>query len=174
MAEQHEVGDLVNNIAADIRTIVRSEIELAKAEVIPGAKKAGAGAAVLGGAAMIAGLALNLLLIALGFLFTNLIFWGRVEPAAAFAYGFLCAFGVYLIVAIILAAIGVRLLKKLTGPTSAIAEKEATIAAVQDAVSQGLVQVDMFAATNQKKVIRDESGAFASVLNAPRRAASKD
>ena len=47
--EQPEVGDVVKDISADISTLVKGEIALAKSEIIPQAKKAGIGAGLLAG-----------------------------------------------------------------------------------------------------------------------------
>jgi len=44
------VGDLVGKVAADLSTLVRQELELAKAEIKAEAGKAGKGAGLLGGA----------------------------------------------------------------------------------------------------------------------------
>ncbi|MDP9436063.1 MAG: phage holin family protein [Actinomycetota bacterium] len=47
---QVSVGQLVSQVTADLSTLMRQEFELAKAEVTAEAKKAGAGAGMLGGA----------------------------------------------------------------------------------------------------------------------------
>jgi len=44
------VGELIGEVAADLSTLMRKEIELAKAELTTEAKKAGKGAGMLGGA----------------------------------------------------------------------------------------------------------------------------
>jgi uncharacterized membrane protein YqjE len=46
------VGELVGQVAKDMSTLVRQELELAKAEVREEAKKAGKGAGMLGGAGL--------------------------------------------------------------------------------------------------------------------------
>ena len=50
-ADEPSVGSLVQSAMADVSTLIRSEIELAKAEVGKSAKKAGIGAGALGAAA---------------------------------------------------------------------------------------------------------------------------
>ncbi len=50
-AEEPSVGALVQSAMADVSTLIRSEIELAKAEVGRSAKKAGVGAGAFGAAA---------------------------------------------------------------------------------------------------------------------------
>jgi len=52
-AEEPSVGTLVQSAMADISTLVRSEIELAKAEVGKSAKKAGIGAGAFGTAGVV-------------------------------------------------------------------------------------------------------------------------
>ena len=49
--EEPSVGSLVQSAMADVSTLIRSEIELAKAEVGKSAKKAGVGAGAFGAAA---------------------------------------------------------------------------------------------------------------------------
>lgn len=49
-SEQKGVGELIGEIAADLSTLVRQEIELAKAEVKQEAGKAGGAAGMFGGA----------------------------------------------------------------------------------------------------------------------------
>lgn len=49
-ADQRGVGELIGEIASDLSTLVRQEIELAKAEVKQEAGKAGGAAGMLGGA----------------------------------------------------------------------------------------------------------------------------
>jgi len=44
MAEQPDIAEVIKNIQADVTTIVKGEIELAKAELMPQAKAAGIGA----------------------------------------------------------------------------------------------------------------------------------
>lgn len=51
-AASASVGELVSGVAADMSTLMRQELELAKAEVKAEAAKAGKGAGMLGGAAL--------------------------------------------------------------------------------------------------------------------------
>lgn len=53
---EHGVGELVKELSSQVSTLVRQEVELAKAEAAEKGKKAGAGVGMFGGAA-IAGLA---------------------------------------------------------------------------------------------------------------------
>lgn len=165
-----DIQATVNAITADIRTIVRGEIELAKAEVIPGMKRAGLGTVLLAGAGIFALLAVNVLFVCLGFAFTNL-FWDHTGPVAAFGLGFLCAAGVYLMLAVLLALLGVVNLKKMRKPEAALAQAEATAAAVSGATSAGLAEVELLATRGKKVITTDETGQIVTVFSGPRRLA---
>lgn len=62
------VGDLISGVAADFSTLMRQELELAKAEVKAEAAKAGKGAGMLGGAGLAGYFALLFASIALMYL----------------------------------------------------------------------------------------------------------
>jgi hypothetical protein len=47
---ESSVGELISEVAADLSTLMRKELELARAEITSEAKKAGRGAGLLGGA----------------------------------------------------------------------------------------------------------------------------
>lgn len=167
MAELPAVQDVVKDITADIRTIVRAEIELAKAEVVPGAKKAGMGAGMFAAAAVFGIIALNVLFVCLGFLFTNL-FWGKTAtPIGAFGWGFLCAVGVYLVIAAICALVGLSLVKKFKTPEAAVTQAQKTQAALSSAVSGGLAEAQTIAVTGKKKITTDATGQIVSVFAKP-------
>jgi hypothetical protein len=166
-----DIEAAIQQITADIRTIVRGEIELAKAEVVPGAKKAGLGAGLLAGAGVVALLAVNVLFVSLGFAFTHL-FWGNFGPIAAFALGFLCAAGVYLVLAAILALIGIANVKKLKTPQAAIAEGEKAVDVLSNAVGSGLAKVRLIASRGKKVITQDAAtGQIVTVYSGPRRLA---
>lgn len=167
MAELPAVQDVVKDITADIRTIVRAEIELAKAEVVPGAKKAGMGAGMFAAAAVFGIIALNVLFVCLGFLFTNL-FWGKTAtPIGAFGWGFLCAVGVYLVIAAILAFIGWTLVKKFKTPDAAVAQAQKTQLALTSAVNGGLAEGEAVPITGKKMITTDATGQIVSVFAKP-------
>lgn len=163
-----DIDATLKEITADIRTIVRGEIELAKAEVVPGAKKAGLGVGLFAGAGVVAILAVNVLFLCLGFVYTNL-FWGNMTPPAAFGLGFLCAAVTYLIIAAILALIGFLNVKKLRKPTAAIAQAEQTAGALEYATSAGLAEVRAITTRGKKVFSRDETGQLVTVYAGPRR-----
>ena len=51
MANQLDIADAIKAIQADVTTIVRGEVELAKAELVPQVKSAGIGAGLFGAVA---------------------------------------------------------------------------------------------------------------------------
>lgn len=64
-AASTSLGDLLGEVSRDISTLMRQEVELAKAEVRDSAKKAGKGAGLMGGAGYAALMAVLFLSIAL-------------------------------------------------------------------------------------------------------------
>jgi hypothetical protein len=105
------MGTLVAGIQQDITTLVRGEIELAKAELRESAKRAGAGAGMLGAAAFLVLLAVVLISIALGY--------GLVALGLHPAWAFLIVAGFYLIVAAVLGLLGRNQLQGIKGPERA-------------------------------------------------------
>lgn len=126
MADSPAVGDLVKSISDDVKHLVQSEIELAKAELIPSAKKAGIGAGMFGGAGYfgINGLTLLYVAIALGIFALGLPLW----------LSFLIVAVVLLLLAGILALIGLRNVKQVKGPERTIAQAQTTVAEIKGAV----------------------------------------
>lgn len=59
------IGELLGDVTRDLSTLMRQEVELAKAELKESAKQSGKGAGMLGGAAVFGHLALIFLLIAI-------------------------------------------------------------------------------------------------------------
>jgi hypothetical protein len=105
------IGELVAGIQQDLTTLVRGEVELAKAEMRETAQRAGAGAGMLAAAAFLALLAIVLISIALGY---GLV-WLGLHPALAF----LIVAVFYLIVAAVLVLVGRSRLEKIKGPERA-------------------------------------------------------
>ncbi|MDN5724435.1 MAG: phage holin family protein [Propionibacteriales bacterium] len=128
MAGQREVGDLVKDISEDVKVMVRGEIELAKAELIPPAKNAGIGAGMFAGAGVLALYALGILLIG------GALALALVLPAWA---AFLIVGGVMLVICGILALIGKASMSKAKFSTDqTVAEATATVNAVKGAASR--------------------------------------
>lgn len=105
-AAESSLGQLVGEVTRDLSTLMRKEIELAKAELTDSAKKAGAGAGMFAGAAyggMMAILFLSIALWwALGYLIGN--GWSAVVVAILWA-----------IIAAVLFAVGRSQVKKVRG-----------------------------------------------------------
>jgi hypothetical protein len=123
------VGDIIKSITDDVKHLVQSEVELAKAELIPSAKKAGIGAGMFGGAGYfgINGLLLLYVAIALGIFALGLPLW----------LSFLIVAVVLLLLAGILALIGFLNIKKVKGPERTIAQAQTTVAEIKGAIQHG-------------------------------------
>lgn len=134
MARQPEIAEVIRGIQSDVTTIVRSEIELAKAELMPQAKSAGIGAGLFGGAAYLAVTGLTLLLCGFSFwLATGLEAWFALGMLTSLTIAFMVVPVVLFLIAGVLALIG-RSRFQLTGPEATLANAELSIAAVKDAV----------------------------------------
>ena len=107
-AEEPSVGSLVQSAMADVSTLIRSEIELAKAEVGKSAKKAGIGAGAFGAAAVVAGFSFFFLFIAIAEALTAL---GLPRWVS-----YLIVWVLLLVVAGIAALLGRRFIKKIEKP----------------------------------------------------------
>ena len=107
-AEEPSVGTLVQSAMADISTLVRSEIELAKAEVGKSAKKAGISAGLFGAAGVLAAFAGIYLFVTIAEALTAL---GLPRWVS---YGIVTLF--LLVLAGILALIGRRMISKIEKP----------------------------------------------------------
>jgi hypothetical protein len=112
--EEPTIGRLVADVSRDFSTLVRSEIELAKAELKVSVRAGGMGAGFLAVAGVIGLLALILLSIAFAYFLTM--------TGMHAAWAFLIVFAVYLLIAGILATVGVRKLKSVRAPERAISE----------------------------------------------------
>ena len=103
----NSIGQLVSNATTQVSSLVRSEIELAKTELVGSAKKAGVGGGLLAAAGVIA-------LFSLLFFFAFLAYLiGIWLPMWA---SWLIIFLVMLVIAGILAAIGLASIKKVKKP----------------------------------------------------------
>ena len=110
--EEPSVGVLVQSAMADVSTLVRAEIELAKAEIGRSAKKAGISVGLFGAAGVFAALAGIYLFVTIAEALTAL---GLPRWVS---YGIVTVF--LLILAGIAALIGMRLLKKIEKPERTI------------------------------------------------------
>jgi hypothetical protein len=114
------IGRLVSDASRDVSSLIRNEIRLAKSEIQVSVKAGGLGIALFAAAAFFAVMALIMLSVAIAY-FIN---WnGR---GLALHWAFLIVFGFYLLVAALLAFIGVRKVKKVRAPQKAIAQANET------------------------------------------------
>ncbi len=152
MAEQPAITDVITSITSDIRTIVEGQIELAKAEMVPQAKKVGLGVGLFGGAGYVALNGLMLLFVALGFVLSGL--WMMLLPAVwAYAAGFGTIALLFFIVAAILALIG-RTRFDVPGPEATISHAEQSVDAVLTAVNRGQANVAALTPSNARALDR--------------------
>lgn len=107
-ADEPSIGSLVQSAMADVSTLVRSEIELAKSELGTSAKRAGLGVAFFGVAGVMALFAGIFFFISLAEFLT----WLGLERWISY----LIVFGLLLLIAGLAAFIGVRKLKKIKKP----------------------------------------------------------
>jgi hypothetical protein len=115
-AETLSLGDLMGDVTRDISTLMRQEVELAKAELKESASKAGKGAGMYGGAGIAGHFTLLFLSVALMFALSNLIGlgWSAVVVAVIWA-----------IIAAVLAAKGKKDMQQVRGmPQTAETIKE--------------------------------------------------
>ncbi len=121
---ERTLGQLVASASKDVSTIVRGEIDLAKAEIRSAAQLAGKGAGMLAGAGLFALYGLGLLLTAIA--------WGLVAAGLATWLSFLIVAVVLFIIAGILALVGRRALNRANlRPQQAIDSTQKTIAALK-------------------------------------------
>jgi hypothetical protein len=106
---EQSIGELVATATRDLSVLIHSEIDLAKAELAEQAKRVGIGAGLLAGAAAFGLLTLLVLCFAAGFGISA----GASIPVWA---GFLCVAGLFVIIAGVLVAVGIRALSRLSGP----------------------------------------------------------
>ena len=104
---ERPIGELVKDLSSQTSTLVRQEIELARAELQQKGKLAGKGAGMLGGAAMAA-------LLALGALTAGLI--ALLDKAMATWVAALIVMALWAVVALVLAKAGQKSLQKATPP----------------------------------------------------------
>jgi hypothetical protein len=119
--DEQSLGELVATATRDMSLLVRQEVELAKTELGQQAARVGVGAGLLGGAGVLGLFALVLASFAGGFGFAtglNIGLWA----------GFLCMAGVYVVLAGVLAALGIVRMKRLHGPQKTSSTLKATIA----------------------------------------------
>jgi Putative Actinobacterial Holin-X, holin superfamily III len=124
------VGDIIKGISDDVKLLVRDEVELAKSELVPSAKRAGTGGGLLGAAGYFAICALSILYFAAAF--------GLVALGLSPWLAFLIVGVVLMLIAAILGGIGFMIVRKITGPDRTVAQANQTINQVKGAAQQAL------------------------------------
>ena len=129
-----QLGEVIKDITRDVQAIVRGEIELAKAELLPQAKRLGFGAGLFGAAGYLALQAVTLLFICVGLTFSAL--FSMVVPLAwAFVLGFLTLTIAVLVVVLVMVLLGKNMMH-VEEPASTINQANLTIDAVADAIDR--------------------------------------
>ncbi|MEV4687175.1 phage holin family protein [Microbacterium sp. LWH3-1.2] len=106
-AAETSLGELVGEVSRDLSDLMRKELELAKAELSESAKRAGAGAGLLGGAGYAGLMAVFFLSVA--------IWWGLGDLVDSLGWSAVIVAVLWVIVAGILYAVGRKRLKTVQG-----------------------------------------------------------
>lgn len=112
--EEPTIGRLVSDVSKDISTLVSKEIQLAKSELKVSVKAGGTGIGLFAGAAFIGLLAIIMLSVAIAYF----IHWNG--KGLSLHWAFLIVFGLYVLIAALLAYLGIRKVKQVKGPERAI------------------------------------------------------
>ena len=118
--EEPTIGRLVTDASRDISTLISKEIQLAKSELKVSIKAGGTGLGLFAAAGFVLVLAIIMLSVA----FAYLIHWNG--DGLDLHWAFLIVFGVYAVIAGVLAAIGVKQVKRVRGPERAIHQAQET------------------------------------------------
>jgi hypothetical protein len=117
------LGRLVADATRDISSLVQGEIALAKSELKVSVKAGGVGIGLFAGAAFLGLLAIIMLSVAFAY-FLNM-------TGLDLAWCFLIVFGVYLLIAGVLAFVGLRKVKQVRAPERAIHQAQETKSILQ-------------------------------------------
>ena len=120
-AADRSLGDLISEVAQDLSTLVRQELELAKAEVQQSASRAGKGVGMLGGAAVAGYFVL---------LFVSIALWWAIGSATGLGWSAVIVAAIWAIIAAVLAAVGRSSLKSVRG----LPKTAATVKKIPDAI----------------------------------------
>ena len=110
------LGKLVMDAQRDISSLVSKEIQLAKSELKVSVKHGGVGIGLFAGAAFLGLLAVIMLSVALAYF----IHWNG--SGLDLHWAFLIVFGLYVLIAALLAFIGLKQVKQVKAPEKAIAQ----------------------------------------------------
>ena len=112
------LGKLVSDVSRDLSALVRGEIALAKSELKVSVKAGGIGLGLFGAAAFLGLLAIIMLSVAIAY-FVHM-------TGLDLAWCFLIVFVLYLLIAALLAFIGVKKVKQVKAPERAIHQAQET------------------------------------------------
>jgi hypothetical protein len=124
------VGDIIKGITDDVKLLVRDEVELAKSELVPSAKKAGMGAGLFGAAGFFAISGVGILYFA--------VVYGLVALGLSEWLAFLIVGVALLLIAAIAGGIGYLTVRKLRGPERTVTQANQTVAEVKLAAQHAL------------------------------------
>jgi hypothetical protein len=125
------VGDIIKNITDDVKLLVQDQVELAKAELTPAAKKGGTGLGLFGVAGYFTLSASILLYFAAAY--------GLYEGAGLAAWlSFLIVAVALLLIAGILGGVGYLVVRKIKGPDRTIAQAKQSVAEVKEAAQRAV------------------------------------
>lgn len=110
--EEPTIGRLVHDATQDISSLVQKEIQLAKSELKVSVKAGGTGIGLFAAAGFILVLAIIMLSVSIAYF----IHW----TGLGLQWSFLIVFGIYVLLAALLAWLGVRKVKKVKAPERAI------------------------------------------------------
>jgi hypothetical protein len=119
-ADDPTIGKLVSDASRDISTLISKEIQLVKSELTISVRAGGMGVALFGAAAFL------LLIAVILFSMTVAYFINWNGDGLALHWAFLIVTGFYILVAVLLALIGWRKIKKVKGPERAIHQAQET------------------------------------------------
>jgi hypothetical protein len=105
-AGDRSLGDLIGEVTEDLSTLMRQELELAKAELQQSATRAGKGAGMLGGAAVAGYFVL---------LFASIALWWAIGAGTGLGWSAVIVAVIWGIIAAVLAAAGRRSLRSVRG-----------------------------------------------------------
>ena len=100
------LGDLISEVTTDLSTLMRQELELAKAELQQTATRAGKGAGMLGGAAVAGYFVL---------LFVSVALWWAIGSATGLGWSAVIVAVIWGVIGAVLAAIGRKSLRSVRG-----------------------------------------------------------
>jgi len=103
---ERSLGELLTDVTTDLSTLLRQEVELAKAELTQSAKRAGKGAGMLGGAAF-AGY--------MGILFLSIALWWALGNAIGHGWSALVVAVLWLVVGGVLYVLGRKEVSSIRG-----------------------------------------------------------